>query len=130
MNPRVTDSTYREGRLRKAREFAQAASLFIDDTSESVELRDAYVTLAVHSGIASGDVICANMLGEYSAGDSHNTAASLLERADPKAGRLLARLLGLKTKAGYGHNAVSNREVRTAYTSHVELLDRAEQGLI
>lgn len=57
MNPRVTDSAYGSGRLRKALEFAQAASIFFDDTDSSAELRDAYVTLAIHSGIASSDAI-------------------------------------------------------------------------
>ena len=126
MNPRVNDSAHRGGRLKKAREFAHAASLFIDDTNENIELRDAYVTLAVHSGIAFRDVICANVLGEYSSGDSHNSAVALLKKADPKAALLLLRLLGLKTKAGYGHNAVSNREVKTAHSAHIELLERAE----
>lgn len=127
MNPRVTDSTYGSGRLRKALEFAQAASIFFDDTDSSAELRDAYVTLAIHSGIASSDVICAKRLGEYSAGDSHHAAIAMLKRAEPHAALSLSRLLDLKTKAGYGHNSVSARDVKMAHSSHLSLLEIAQK---
>lgn len=126
MNPRVTDPAYRRGRLSKARQFATAASLFHDDATSHSELRDAYVTLAVHSGIASSDVIAASALGEYSSSDSHSAAVSLLKKADSKSATQLARLLELKTKAGYGRNTVSHRDVMTAYSCHVRLLEKAE----
>jgi hypothetical protein len=126
MNPRVTNPAYRLGRLSKARQFATAASLFHEDATSHSELRDAYVTLAVHSGIASSDVIAASVLGEYSSGDSHSAAVSLLKKADSASGTQLARLLELKTKAGYGHNTVSHRDVMTAYSCHIRLLGRAE----
>ncbi|MBT1635369.1 hypothetical protein [Clavibacter michiganensis] len=52
---REAGRTEADGRFRKARQFADAAELFADAASDDAdEFGDAYVTLAVHSGIASG----------------------------------------------------------------------------
>lgn len=127
MNPHVIDRTFAAGRLQKAREFAATASILFDEATRNSEHDDAYVTMAIHSGIASSDVICAVKLREYSAGDSHTAAVSLLKKVNPAAATLLSRLLSLKTKSAYGHRAVSTAGVRSAESAHKKLLIIAEQ---
>lgn len=50
MNPRDGGKEERRGREEKAREFADAAELFFDETTGAVDSSDAYVMLAVHAG--------------------------------------------------------------------------------
>ena len=127
MNPKIVDSTFKNGRLLKAREFASTASVLFDDATRNSDHGDAYVTMAIHSGIASSDVICAAKLGEYSAAESHSAAVALLKKANPDAAALLSKLLSLKTKSAYGHRAVTAAEVRSAECTHKKLLDLAER---
>lgn len=127
MNPKIVDSAFKNGRLLKAREFASTASVLFDDATRNSDHGDAYVTMAIHSGIASSDVICAAKLGEYSAADSHSAAVALLKKANPEAASLLSKLLSLKTKSAYGHRAVTAAEVRSAESTHKMLLDIAER---
>lgn len=62
------------GRLAKAAQFADVArGLTTDSEADSA---DAFVALAVLSGIASSDVICCVRLGEYSSGQSHSETVS------------------------------------------------------
>ncbi|MBK5238798.1 MAG: hypothetical protein JJE28_06780 [Actinomycetales bacterium] len=126
MTPKVTDTSFRIGRLKKANQFAEAASVFFDEALGSANLGDTYVTLAIHCGIAASDVICAAKLGEYSAADSHSAAVAMLKKANPAAAVLLSRLLELKTKAGYGHRPVSAADIRKAEGAHKKLLHLAE----
>lgn len=127
MTPKAEDASFRTGRLKKAREFADAAALFFDSTSGNAELADAYVTLAVHAGIAASDVICAARLGEYSASESHAAALTMLRKADPDAAKHLGRLLAMKTKAGYAHRSVSAHDAKAADRAHKALLEAAER---
>lgn len=127
MNPAVIDPTFANGRLQKAHEFAEAAAVLFDDATRNSEHGDVYVTLAVHSGIASSDVICATKLAEYSSADSHAAAVTLLKKANPEAAALLSKLLNMKTKSAYGHRAVNASEVRSAESAHKKLLTIAEQ---
>ena len=127
MNPKIVDSAFKNGRLLKAREFAATASVLSDDATRNSDHGDAYVTMAIHSGIASSDVICAAKLGEYSAADSHSAAVALLKKTNPEATSLLSKLLSLKTKSAYGHRAVTAAEVRSAESTHKKLLDIAER---
>ena len=127
MNPKIVDSAFAHGRLMKAREFAMTAAVLFDESSRNSEHGDSYVTMAIHSGIASSDVICATKLGEYSAADSHVAAVSLLKKAHPEAATLLSKLLNLKTKSAYGHRSVSAAEIRSAESAHKKLLQIAEQ---
>ena len=127
MNPKIVDSAFKNGRLLKAREFASTASVLFDDATRNSDHGDAYVTMAIHSGIATSDVICAAKLGEYSAADSHSAAVALLKKANPEAASLLSKLLSLKTKSAYGHRAVTAAEVRSAESTHKKLLDMAER---
>lgn len=127
MNPKALDSAFTMGRLQKAHEFAEAAAVLFDKATRNSDHGDVYVTLAIHSGIVSSDVICVTKLGEYSAGDSHSAAVALLKKAEPAAAGLLSKLLSMKTKSAYGHRAVSAAEVRTAESAHKKLLAIAEQ---
>ena len=127
MNPQALDSAFRNGRLIKAREFAATAALLFDEASRNSEHGDAYVSLAIHSGIASSDVICAAKLNEYSTSDSHAAAVALLKKAHADAAPLLSKLLSMKTKSGYGHRLVSLAEIRSAQSCHNKLLLIAEQ---
>lgn len=128
MASRSADAEIRRGRWNKALQFAEAAALLFDDQSESSDVGDSFITLAVHAGIAAADVLCIARLGEYSASGAHDEAVALLKSADPEAAKHLARLLSLKTKAGYTHRPASLSDVRTAYRSHKALLAAAEQA--
>ncbi|GAA2229225.1 hypothetical protein N1031_06190 [Herbiconiux moechotypicola] len=128
MTPPVRPATPADAaaRLRKAHEFADAAAFLRDPASGVVESADAYVTLAVHAGIAAADAICIRRGAGYNASGNHEESIGLLERADPSAAKHLRRLLGLKTKAGYAAASVSAADVRLAYTAHLALVERAQ----
>lgn len=117
----------RAGRLEKARSFREAAELTEQFMTDGADLRDAYVTLCVHAGIAAADVICMNALGEYYAGQRHDEAARLLEKVDKALARQLATLLAMKTKAGYSDIPVSNEQITRARRAMEVLVDRATQ---
>jgi hypothetical protein len=114
--------------MAKARQFADAAALFYDDTTGSADLPDAYVTTAVHSGIAAADVVCIRRLGAYQASGAHQEAVALLKRADADASKHLSRLLSLKSKAGYSANPASRADVDAARRAHLALLEAAESA--
>jgi hypothetical protein len=117
----------RAGRLEKARSFRAAAEVTEQFMTDGADLRDAYVTLCVHAGIAAADVICMNALGEYYAGQRHDEAARLLEKVDKALARQLATLLAMKTKAGYSDIPVSNEQITRARRAMEVLVDRAKQ---
>lgn len=74
----------RQGRLRKARQFADAAEVVADLADDADDVADAYVTLLVHAGIAAADVLCCARLGEHAMGDNHNDAVALLTASLPR----------------------------------------------
>ena len=117
----------RAGRLEKAKSFREAAEVIEQFMTDGADLRDAYVTLCVHAGIAGADVICMNTLGEYYAGQRHDEAARLLEKVDKALARHLATLLAMKTKAGYSDIPVSNEQITRARRAMEVLVDRAGQ---
>jgi hypothetical protein len=112
--------------LSKAHQFAEAAAVLYDEARGTTEHPDAYVTQAVHSGIASADTICIRRLGEYSATGAHDEAIALLGKADKGLAKHLVRLLGLKTKAGYSTSHVSNADIEAARRAHLSLLESAD----
>ena len=128
MTPPERIATAREGdvRLAKARQFAEAAAVLYDENGGKADLPDAYVTQAVHAGIAAADVICIRRLGRYSATGSHDEAVALLTSADRSLGKHLHRLLALKTKAGYSTSHVSSSDVEMARRAHTALLLAAD----
>ncbi len=67
-NRRACPEGFAAARLAKANGFMEAAELTMT-FDEAIELRDAYVTLWIHSGIASADYICCKRLGEYHSSD-------------------------------------------------------------
>lgn len=129
MSPRTnqcTDATV-AGRLRKAEQFMIAAQTIaaVLDQDEDPDIDDAYVTLLVHSGIASADVICCKRLGEHSNSTNHADGVKMVKQAEKSAGAPLKRLLDLKTRAGYSPDAISGRDRTTAESSAQRLLDLA-----
>lgn len=104
----------RQGRMAKARQFSAAADIVDKFAADDGDLSDAYITLCVHAGIAAADVICCARLGEHASGQDHGVAAALLERVDKGLAKDLRRLLGLKTKAGYGAALSGSTDRKTA----------------
>lgn len=127
MTPRTSPRSpaAREGRLAKATQFALAADVILEFAGDESELLDAYVTLAVHSGIASADVICMDHAGVYSRSERHEDAVALLERIDRDAAKDLDTLLRMKTRAGYSDVAVRPRDVTRAGRAVADLLAKA-----
>lgn len=123
---RAGDRVTAKARLDKARQFADTASLLFDSARGTADNPDAYVTSAVHAGIAAADVICIRGLGEYSASGAHDAAVGLLEKADKDLAKHLRRLLSLKTKAGYSASPVSASDVDVARRAYMALLEAAQ----
>lgn len=120
----AADRKARAGRLAKARQFLQVA----DDAKELAheeEVSDAVVTLYVHAGIAAADAICAGALGKHSRGENHQQAIQLLGTVDKDASNNLKTLLGMKTRAGYGHDPVSSQDLLRAARAARSLVDKA-----
>jgi hypothetical protein len=97
---RRCDEATRAGRLAKARQFLDAATL-LADLADEPDVRDAYITLCVHAGIAAADVVCCRRLGVHAHGENHHEAIALLGRADRKLAGQLEVLLRMKTASGY-----------------------------
>lgn len=122
------DKTARLGRLRKAAQFLEAASIVQTRSGGEADLDNAYVTLCVHSGIASADVICCAVLGKHAHGDNHDEAVTLLKTADPEAAKHLAVLLGMKSKAGYTALPVRPKDVKRAQRAAESLYEKAQRA--
>lgn len=125
MRTGLGDVAARAGRMRKAQQFADAASILLEFAEEADELADAYVTLCVHAGIAAADVICIRRLGRYATGQDHGEAIQLLERADGESAKHLRSLLGMKTKAGHSYLSPSSSERLRAGRAMNALLESA-----
>lgn len=126
--PRSADTAVKAGRWAKAQHFAEAADLHMPtDDHDEPGAGDIYVTLAVHAGIAAADVICIGALGMYSATGAHEEAVDLVAKVDNGARASLARLLGVKTKAGYTHRPVSRSEVLAAQKALDRLMSVARE---
>lgn len=95
---------------------------------EGSELRDAYVTLWIHSGIASADYICCKRLGESHSSDNHSAAVAVLAEIDKELAEHLRRLLRLKTKSGYSGAPTSADDEKVAERAADRLL-RAARSL-
>lgn len=105
------DAATKSGRLTKANEFMSAAEIVFDLTDDDpADLGAAYVTLAVHAGIAAADVICCARLGQYAQGESHHEAVSLLHSVDKALAADLQVLLGMKTRAGYTAQSIGRQD--------------------
>ena len=78
---RCTPAT-RQGRLRKARQFAGAAEVVTGLADDAGDVADAYVTLLVHAGIAAADVLCCPDMAEIIPGRLRVAELSLTQ--DPE----------------------------------------------
>lgn len=124
MSERTRPSTeiIRRGRLKKAIEFLDGATLIED------EMPDAAVSLLVNAGIAAADVICGARLGIYASGENHTEAVALLAKADAGAEKHLRALLNVKSKVSYTHQpatADERKRSRRAAETLVEVARRA-----
>jgi hypothetical protein len=129
MTPRTRrcDEATIAGRLRKAEQFLDAAETIRDFADDEHEVGDALVTLCVHGGIAAADVLSCVALGEHAQGEDHHEALDLLIRVRPggvELAKSLRTLLGMKTRAGYSHRAVTVDDRKRALR-HAEKLVRA-----
>jgi hypothetical protein len=122
------DGTIRRGRMAKAQQSADAATVVQDLAYEAGDVADAYVTLCVHAGIAASDVICCARLGRYAQGEGHHEAVALVKTAAPGIERQPAALLGMKTKSGYGHVPASADDVKRAGRAVDALLGEARSA--
>lgn len=123
-NRRSCPEGFAAARLAKAIGFMEAAELTstFDDTHE---LRDASVTLCIHSGIAASDYICCMRLGEYHSSESHSSAVGILASVDPELAEQLRRLLRMKTKAAYSGAPASAEDAKAAQRAATKLLKAA-----
>ena len=119
------NESVRRGRLAKALQFKAVADDALALADEGHGVADAVVTLLVHAGIAASDAICAQALHEHAKGENHMEAAMLLHTVNPAAAKRLKRLLGMKTRAGYGHDPVTNYQLQQAERSAAALIDFA-----
>lgn len=125
MRTAKADATFRSGRLAKANQFAGVARDALQLADEAADVADAFVTLAVHAGIAAADVVCAARLGVYSRSENHNEAAALLSKADPDLAKHLRALLRMKTAAGYSSTPMSSADLKRAERAMESLMRSA-----
>lgn len=124
-NPCTPD--IRQGRLRKAVEFLDAATLTAEQAGGQRAAPDAFVTLCIQAGIAASDAICCARLGQHAQGQDHNEAVTLLSQANSESARHLRVLLGMKTKAGYSHTGISAADARRAGRAADALVETARR---
>jgi hypothetical protein len=124
-NPCTPD--VRQGRLRKAIEFLDAAILIADPAGGETAATDAFVMLCIQAGIAASDVICCTRLGEYAQGQDHNEAVAMLSQAHKESARHLGVLLGMKTKAAYSHTGISTGDAKRAGRAAEALVETARR---
>lgn len=125
MKSRQCGPEERRGRMRKAREFFDAAAAIASGEEGGDQSNDALVTLYVHAGIAASDAICCARLGVHASGENHAEAVELLRSAVGPTARHLQALLSLKSKAGYSHVRVTGTDVKRAQRAAEHLLDAA-----
>lgn len=114
-------------RLAKARQFLEAAEL-VETLADEDDLLDAMVTLCVHAGIASADVICCARLGEHATGQNHTEVVELLGRVDKTSARDMSKLLGMKTRAGYSSTPISAANARAKLRGATRLVAAASSS--
>lgn len=128
MRTQPCNAEIRQGRLRKAGSFLDAATVIHEFADQDGEVADAYVTLCVHAGIAASDVICCINLGHHAKGESHSDAVELLKAVDKDAAKQLNILLNLKTKSGYSHSPVTSAEFKRAGRAAAALVESGRRA--
>lgn len=109
--------------MRKAESFFEMAEVAALDEKHA----DAAAMLFVHAGIAAADVICCARLGEHAQGGSHLESVGLLASVDTDLAGDLRSLLGVKSKASYGQDAVNARESARVARAAAHLIEAARQ---
>ena len=125
---RECDEGISAGRLRKARQFRDAARTIREFADDEAEVGDAFVTLCIHAGIAAADTICCEALGHHAQGDDHNQAISELSKVRPDGETLsnhLRALLQMKPRAEYGPIPVSAEQRKRAWRRAESLVEAA-----
>jgi hypothetical protein len=118
-------------RLAQADAFLVAASLVVDDDTDSANPGVA-ASLAVLAGIAASDAACCARLGKRARGRSHTEAVALLRTVSPHGaamGRDLERLVARKDAAHYGAALVSPAEATRMVTWATRLVQRARTAV-
>ncbi|MGO4588191.1 hypothetical protein [Paenarthrobacter sp. 2TAF44] len=108
-------------------QFQKVALDALELAEEHHEVADAVATLCVHAGIAASDAICIARLGRFAQSQDHSEAAGLLRTVDEAAAKHLTTLLGMKTRAGYGHNPVTTEQLKKATRAMSALLEFARR---
>jgi hypothetical protein len=68
------------------------------------------IGVAVLAGVAAGDAICIDALGERYSGTDHAAAADLLTRVDAEMGKYLRALTHVKSASHYGDNILTETD--------------------
>lgn len=117
------------GRLRAAEAYLQVAGRTLDERGRD-EFLNVAAGLAVLTGVAASDAICARRLGGIHRGDSHRAASELLKQSTPDGAKLAStflRLLDVKDEAHYGVIVVSASRARNTVRWARQLVDRARE---
>ncbi|WP_204081160.1 hypothetical protein [Mycobacterium riyadhense] len=118
---RKSSDAVQAGRLNKATEFHDAATLIEDHAP------NAAVDLFVDAGIAAADVICCSKLGEYSISENYSDAIALLAKAQPDVAKYLRALLNVKSKVACTHQSVSSDDHKKASRAASNLVEAARR---
>lgn len=115
-------------RLRAAQGYLEMADLTLDEQGRD-EFLNVAAGLAVLTGVAASDAICARRLGRIHRGDNHRAASELLQQSTPDGAKLAStflRLIDVKDEAHYGVTVVSARKARDTVRWARQLVDRAQ----
>lgn len=111
-------------RRRIAEKYLEVAELA---ATEDGAANNVAVGIAVLAGIAAGDAICLEGIGERYAGQQHADAAELLARVDKALGEKLRDLVALKPGSHYGDSLLATRDRTRALRAARTLVQAARQ---
>jgi hypothetical protein len=112
-------------RLDDARRFLEAAEVLTEPGNG-----DVVATNAIHSAIASADVICCLALGRRSDDGNHRAAVALLTEVDAKLANQLRRALDHKQQAGYESRDLSDTDAATCVDQARKLHATAQTAVL
>lgn len=78
-----------------------------------------------YRSLPTEQTLCAAALGKHAKGDDHSAAGTLLASVDLDASKALNVLLGMKTRAGYGHDPISKVNLTKAERAAHLLITKA-----
>lgn len=129
MNPkklttRAGDHAEAVRRRRIAEKYLEVAELAASEDGAAINVA---VGVAVLAGIAAGDAICIEGIGERHAGPNHTEAAVLLGRVDKALGDELRDLVALKPGSHYGDSLLGGRDRTRALRAARSLVTAARE---